>query len=117
MPLGTALAGGDHRVSFNLPANAQSATAQLVSDLYRPWPSAAPASSVINNEQLRMTVTFGTTNPLPGKPVDVTAHIERIGFEGYGMMIAEIGLPPGADVDRASLESAVSASELRAEPL
>jgi hypothetical protein len=110
VPLSPALAAGDHRVSLNLPANAQSATAQLVSSLYRPWPSVAPVSSVANDEQLRMTVAYRTTNPLPGKSIDVTAHIERIGFEGYGMMIAEIGLPPGADVDRASLESAVSAS-------
>jgi hypothetical protein len=29
---------------------------------------------------------------------------EQIGFRGYGMMIAEIGLPPGAEVDRESLE-------------
>ena len=58
-----------------------------------------------------MTVAFGTTKSLPSKPVNITAHIERVGFEGYGMMIAEIGLPPGADVDRASLESAVSASD------
>jgi hypothetical protein len=58
-----------------------------------------------------MTVVFSTTEPLPGKPVNVTTHIERIGFEGYGMMIAEIGLPPGADVDRASLESAFSSSD------
>jgi hypothetical protein len=111
IPLGGALAAGSHRVALNLPASAQSASAQLVSSLYRPWPSVAPASSVTNNEQLRMTVAFGTTEPLPGKPVNVTTHIERIGFEGYGMMIAEIGLPPGADVDRASLESAVSSSD------
>jgi A-macroglobulin receptor len=35
---------------------------------------------------------------------------ERIGHRGYGMMLAEIGLPPGADVDRESLERAVKAS-------
>jgi len=27
----------------------------------------------------------------------------RFGSEGYGMMLAEVGLPPGADMDRASL--------------
>ena len=37
-------------------------------------------------------------------------HAERVGFRGYGMMLAEVGLPPGADVDRPSLDSAVSAS-------
>jgi hypothetical protein len=35
---------------------------------------------------------------------------ERVGFRGYGMMLAEIGLPPGAEVDRASLEKAMTAS-------
>ena len=32
---------------------------------------------------------------------------ERISFRGYGMLLGEIGLPPGAEVDRASLEEAV----------
>ena len=38
---------------------------------------------------------------------EFTCHVEaeRIAFRGYGMMLAEIGLPPGADVDRSSLES------------
>lgn len=31
---------------------------------------------------------------------------ERIGFRGYGMMLAEIGLPPGSEVERESLETA-----------
>ena len=31
-------------------------------------------------------------------------------FSGYGMMLAEIGLPPGADVDRASLENGMKNS-------
>jgi uncharacterized protein YfaS (alpha-2-macroglobulin family) len=34
--------------------------------------------------------------------IDIEA--ERIGFRGYGMMLAEMGLPPGTEVDRASLE-------------
>jgi len=35
---------------------------------------------------------------------------ERIGFHGYGMLLAEIGMPPGAEVDRSSLERAMKAS-------
>lgn len=35
--------------------------------------------------------------------VTCTVQAERIGFKGYGMMLAEIGLPPGADVDRAAI--------------
>src|SRR5262249_17074072 len=31
-------------------------------------------------------------------------------FRGYGMMLAEIGVPPGAEVDRSSLETAMNSS-------
>ncbi len=31
------------------------------------------------------------------------------GFRGYGMLLAEIGTPPGADVSRESLEAALEA--------
>ncbi len=106
VPLGAALASGEHRVSLALPPSAQAATALVVANFYRPWPIAA-ASAVANHEQLRMSVAFNTRRPQPRQPVTVNAHIERIGFRGYGMMLAEIGLPPGADVDRASLESAL----------
>jgi hypothetical protein len=54
---------------------------------------------------------FSSTTPAPSSTIDATAHIERVGFRGYGMLIAEIGLPPGAEVDRASLESAMTASD------
>ena len=35
---------------------------------------------------------------------------ERVGARGYGMLLGEVGLPPGADVDRASLERAMEES-------
>lgn len=44
---------------------------------------------------------------------EIICHVEaeRVGFHGYGMMLAEIGLPPGADVDRSSLETAMTSSD------
>jgi len=33
--------------------------------------------------------------------------VRRFGSHGYGMLLAEVGLPPGADVDRASLAKAL----------
>jgi A-macroglobulin receptor binding domain len=44
-----------------------------------------------------------------GERVHCSVEAERIGFRGYGMMLAEVGLPPGAEVDRASLEQAETA--------
>jgi hypothetical protein len=108
IPLGGALPTGMHKVTLDLPEGA--ASAQIVANLYRQWPAAAPASATTNNEQLRLAVSFDNKSPATGTPIHATAHIERLGFRGYGMLIAEIGLPPGADVDRASLEAAMAAS-------
>jgi hypothetical protein len=38
--------------------------------------------------------------------VSCMVEAERIGHSGYGMLLAEIGTPPGADVSRESLEAA-----------
>lgn len=38
--------------------------------------------------------------------VSCSVEAERIGFRGYGMLLAEIGIPPGAEVSRESLEAA-----------
>jgi hypothetical protein len=45
-----------------------------------------------------------------GEAISVHVEAERVGFQGYGMLLAEIGLPPGVDVDRESLERAVESS-------
>jgi hypothetical protein len=37
--------------------------------------------------------------------VSCSVEAERVGFKGYGMLLAEIGTPPGADVNRESLEA------------
>lgn len=38
-----------------------------------------------------------------------SVEAERVGFQGYGMLLAEIGTPPGADVSRESLQAAMEA--------
>jgi hypothetical protein len=42
--------------------------------------------------------------------VTCSVSAERVGHAGYGMLLAEVGLPPGVDVDRASLERAMAES-------
>ena len=56
------------------------------------------------------SVKFDRSAASVGDLIQCTVHAERVGFRGYGMMLAEVGLPPGANVDRASLNSAVSSS-------
>ena len=58
---------------------------------------------------LRLSVRFDKTEAKAGEEIICRVQTERVGFRGYGMMLAEIGLPPGAEVDRASLEEAIKA--------
>lgn len=60
---------------------------------------------------LRLAVDYGQTNTGVNQEVTCNVTVERAGHIGYGMMLAEVGLPPGADVDRASLERTMKESD------
>jgi len=50
--------------------------------------------------------------------LECSVQARRFGSQGYGMMLAEVGLPPGAEVDRSSLaklldEGTISRYELQ----
>lgn len=72
--------------------------------------SLAPGASG-DAQPLRLDVAFSRTDTRSGEEIECSVRAERAGFRGYGMMLAEIGLPPGADVSRESLDAAVSASQ------
>ncbi len=100
------LNNGPHRVSIHRAAGSATAQVQLAAAYYMPWrekqePAASP---------LRFKVEFDKTAVKAGETVTCSISAERVGFRGYGMLLAEIGLPPGADVDRQSLEAAMDAS-------
>ncbi|MFL6276964.1 MAG: MG2 domain-containing protein [Blastocatellia bacterium] len=102
------LSVGSNRVEIRRAATASQASAQLVTSHYERWDE--PSRPRESPQALRLKVAFDKTELKAGD--DVTCHVEaeRVGFQGYGMMLAEIGLPPGADVDRASLERAMTES-------
>jgi CD109 antigen len=86
--------------------------AQVAATHYIRWADSQAATKtafkVGESRALRLGLKFDTTETRIGEPVRCTVEAERVGFAGYGMMLAEIGLPPGADVDRASLDQAMS---------
>jgi hypothetical protein len=103
---------GPHRVEIRGESSAH-ASAYLNASYYLPWSDPSVTQSFVpagDSESIRYSVQFNRTAVSAGDQIRCTVHAERVGFRGYGMMLAEIGLPPGADVDRASLEAAVSAN-------
>lgn len=103
------LSAGSNRVEIRRAATASQASAQLVTSHYERWDE--PSRSQESPQALRLKVAFDKTELKAGDEVTCRVEAERVGFRGYGMMLAEIGLPPGADVDRASLERAMTGSD------
>jgi hypothetical protein len=95
------LSPGDNQISLTSNGPARSALVLLTSSHWLPWDHTKARSS----QELRFNAKFDRLDAPAGEPVRCTVRAERVGFRGYGMMLAEIGLPPGADVDRSSLES------------
>jgi uncharacterized protein YfaS (alpha-2-macroglobulin family) len=100
--------GGGNQIQLRRPPGSAPISMQAVATFYIPWTQEAKANGL---NGLRLVTKFDKTE---GRVSDqITCHVEaeRIGSRGYGMMLAEIGLPPGADVDRASIETAMKGSD------
>jgi len=98
------LAAGDNRIEL-LPFTGMRSLLLMRFSVthWLPWTQTQARSS----PELRLAVGFDRLEANAGEPVRCSVKAERVGFRGHGMMLAEIGLPPGAEVDRSSLEAVV----------
>ncbi|HTS12749.1 MAG TPA: MG2 domain-containing protein [Candidatus Limnocylindrales bacterium] len=108
------MAPGDHRVQVTRPAGSAKASVQLATTFYLPWTQYSANQALHREagsaEALRLAVKYDRTDAKVGESVTCTVKAERVDFHGYGMMLGEIGLPPGAEVNRASLDKAMTGS-------
>jgi len=98
---------GTNTLDFAGAGDAALANAQMTAWFYVPWAQAAVGRTKTTVPRKDFGLDFGyecdATAASVGRPITCTVSARRFGSEGYGMMLAEVGLPPGADVDRASL--------------
>jgi hypothetical protein len=108
------VSAGDNRVEVRRAGGAARAQAQVVTTFYAPWPKHASGAETTakggDASLLRLAVSYDKPSASINQEVTCSVLAERIGHSGYGMMLAEVGLPPGADVDRASLERTMKES-------
>jgi uncharacterized protein YfaS (alpha-2-macroglobulin family) len=103
------LKAGKNRIEIKRPNGSPLASVQAVANYYVPWPSSTPSSKLMNHSStsdLRLQVSFDKTEAKINDEITCRVEAARVGFRGYGMMLGEIGIPPGAEVDRSSLEVA-----------
>jgi hypothetical protein len=96
------VAPGANEVLIRRDGSQPLASAQVVSTFYVPW--AANRTAHAASDPVRLNVNFDKTQAAIGE--EITCRVEAAARNGGGMLLAEIGLPPGADVDRATLELA-----------
>ncbi len=85
----------------------QTLQAQVVARHFISWDDfAGPDREISSSRQLALDYSCDKYNAKPTEEISCKVKAERVGFRGYGMLLAEIGIPPGADVDRASLDRA-----------
>jgi uncharacterized protein YfaS (alpha-2-macroglobulin family) len=105
---GKELLKGTNRIEVQRAGDTGAMQTNVITSYYLPW-SQSEATQTENfktgdTRALKLNVAFDRREAKVGEAVLCRVAAERIGFAGYGMMIAEIGLPPGAEVDRESLE-------------
>jgi hypothetical protein len=106
---------GEHRIEIRRAAGSSRASVQAISDYFVPWTHSSSGESLHQessvSDSLRLSVQFDKQFAKVGDEIRCTVDAERVGFRGYGMLLAEIGLPPGAEVDRNSLQAAMDSAE------
>lgn len=87
-----------------------SVMAQVVAGHYMHWRDAGVqelASNTNQSRQIALGYKCDRQKAAIMQEISCTVEAERVGFRGYGMLLAEIGTPPGADVSRESLDEAM----------
>jgi uncharacterized protein YfaS (alpha-2-macroglobulin family) len=107
---GMELKTGTNKITIRRAGDNSALQTNLITSYYIPWPqSEATRTENFNSgdtRTLKLKVDFDRREAKVGQAIACRVEAERVGFAGYGMMIAEIGLPPGVEVDRESLEAA-----------
>jgi Alpha-2-macroglobulin family/A-macroglobulin TED domain/MG2 domain/Carboxypeptidase regulatory-like domain/A-macroglobulin receptor binding domain len=99
------LKAGHNELAFTGASDASLASVEATASFYIPWHGEVTSSTTQTGKDAGLDFSYNcaATNAHVGAPIDCTVKARRFGSSSYGMLLAEVGLPPGADVDRASL--------------
>ena len=102
------LTNANNRVEIRA-ANRNAISANVVQNYYTNWQD-ENGFRASDSDAVRLQVDYDKTTANINEEITCRVRAERVGFTGYGMLLAEIGLPPGAQVSRESLDKAVADS-------
>ncbi len=107
LDLSNKLNSGENRLEIR-SSSSSSIMTQVVSNHYIEWQTAEFSNqNTSGTRQLRLDYKCDKQTAEIMQEISCSVETERVGFKGYGMLLAEIGTPPGADISRESLEEAL----------
>ena len=99
-----------NKVEIRGSLDTTSLMAQVVASHYIDWKDSESTGKTVNaSRALRLDYKCDRQTAPIMQEITCSVETERVGFRGYGMLLAEIGTPPGADVSRESLQAAMDA--------
>jgi hypothetical protein len=110
---------GANRVTLTSSTASPLGSAQLATSFYVPWQQREGTGTTVGRDYgLDFSYRCEQRDAQAGVPIECRVHERRFGSAGFGMLLAEVGLPPGADVDREVLakllaEGTISRYELQ----
>jgi len=105
---------GVNTLVFSAAGDASLASAEATASFYVPWQGEAATSKTQTGSDAGLDFGYScaSEDAHVGKAMECTVEARRFGSQSYGMMLAEVGLPPGAEVDRASLARLLDAGTI-----
>jgi hypothetical protein len=98
---------GHNELTFTSQSASALASAEASVSYYVPWRETAGPVEAKTQTGTDYGLDFAyhcdAANARVGNPIDCNVDLRRFGSRSYGMLLAEVGLPPDADVDRAVL--------------
>lgn len=101
------ISNGENEIEITSSSRSMLLT-QLVSTHYVPWNQGEDLTRQVDNVRaVELDHKCNKLTPAIMETVTCSVKAERVGYQGTGMLLAEIGIPPGADVSRESLDNAM----------
>ncbi|HWY67559.1 MAG TPA: alpha-2-macroglobulin family protein [Terriglobales bacterium] len=108
------LVTGDNTIEITSDHGVAFASAQAISEYYIPWRDrdAREKSQPGKESGLQFGTHCNLSNLQVGAETQCFVSVKRFGASRWGMLLAEVGLPPGAEVERASLKQLISNGQI-----
>ena len=105
---------GVNTLVFSAAGDASLASAEATASFYVPWQGDVTTSKTQTGSDAGLDFGYSceAEDAHVGKAMECSVAARRFGSQSYGMMLAEVGLPPGAEVDRSSLARLLDAGKI-----